>query len=132
MQLLSTQLWPSLGSDINARFAHDPSTLTSTLSRDSYLVVLEQFRNAPWRRANELEPKDPTTGRSVLFALLEERTSGNKGTMCRLCNWVFTRWDRAITHLRCKHLDHRPFWCGGACGAKGWYENLIRVILGPT
>ena len=131
------QLFPSPWSehcpDIDARFAHDPTTPTSTPSHDSYSVIQGQFCNAPWRRAGELEPKDPSTGRSVLYALLEERTSGNKGsTKCRLCNRVFARADRAITHLRHKHLDHRPFRCGGACGTMGWYENFLCVILGPT
>ena len=113
------------------RFVHDPTTPISTPSRDSSSLIQGQFRNALWRRAGELEPKDPTTGRSVLFALLEERTGGNKGpTTCRLCNRVFARADRAITHLRHKHLDHRPFRCGGTCGTKGWYENFPCVILG--
>ena len=136
MQLFTTQLFPSPCSDhcpnINARFAHDPSTPISTLSRGSHSVDFEQFRNAPWRRAQELEPKDPTTGRSVLFELLEERTSRNTEITCRLCNEVFIRWDRAITHIRHKHLDHRPYRCGGACGTEGWYENFICAILGPT
>ncbi len=130
------QLFPSPCSDhcpdINARFAHDPMIAISSLSRDSYSAIQGQFCNAPWRCAGELEPKDPTTGRSVLYALLEERASGNKRSVeCRLCNRVFTRADRAITHLRHKHLDHRPFRCGGACGTKGWYEDFRCVILGP-
>ena len=120
--------------DIEARFAHDPPTPISTPSRDPYSVIEEQFRSAAWRRAGKLEPKDPTTHRSVLFTLLEERNSGNKGpaSRCRLCNKVFPRADRAITHLRRKHLDHRPFRCGGACGTKGWCEKFRYVILGPT
>lgn len=129
------QLFPSPCSDhcpnINARFVHDPTTPISTVSRDSYSVIQGRFCNAPWRRAGELEPKDPTTGRSVLYVLLEECTRGNKRfTKCRLCNSVFTRADRAITHLRHKHLDHRPFRCGGACGTKGWYEDFRCVFLG--
>src|SRR5258706_4495057 len=85
------QLFPSLCSDdcpdINACFAHDPMTPISTLSRVYYSSIQALFCSAPWRRAGELEPKDPTTGRSVLYALLEEHASGNKGfTKCRLCN----------------------------------------------
>ena len=93
------QLVPSPSSDycrdIDARFTHDSSTPISTLPHDPYLVVQEQFRSAPWRRAGELEPKDPNTGRSVLYALLEERTGGNKGPIhkCRLCTRVFNRVD---------------------------------------
>jgi hypothetical protein len=106
--------------------AHDPTTIVSTLPPDSYSVIQGQFCNATWRHAGELEPKDPTTGRSVLHALLEECTNGSKGRIskCRLCNRTFSRADRAITHLRHKHLDHRPFSCGGACGTKGWCDNF--------
>jgi hypothetical protein len=120
--------------DIDARFAHDTTTPMSNLSRNSYSVIQEQFCHAPWRRTGELEPKDPTTGQSVLYALLEELTSGNKRptSKCRLCYRVFTRADRAITHLRHIHLDHRPFWCAGACGTKGWCDAFRYVSLGPT
>jgi hypothetical protein len=113
--------------DIDARFAHDPTAPMPTLSHDPYLVIQGQFRNAPWRRAGEVEPKDPNTGRSVLYELLEERTSENKGPVykCRLCNREFNRSDRAITHLRHKHLDHRPIRCGGECGTKGWCEDFL-------
>ena len=109
--------------DIAACSAHD-STTRPTPSPDHYSAIQEEFCNAPWRHTGELEPKDPTTGRSVLHALLEEFTNGSKGRIskCRLCNRTFSRADRAITHLRHKHLDHRPFWCEGDCGTKGWCE----------
>ena len=132
MQLFAMQLPPSLHRpDINAHFAHDPSTPISKLSHNPYSVVLEQFRNAPWRCAQELEPKDPTTGQSVLCALLE-RSSGDNKIICRLCNVFFLRWDRAIAHLRLEHLDHRPFRCKGACRINGWYDNFRYFILGPA
>jgi len=116
--------------DTGAGYAHDPTTVVSTLPPDP-CSVKEQFYNAIWRRADELEPKDPTTGRSVLHALLEECIHGNKGRIskCRLCNRTFSRADRAITHLRHKHLNHRPFSCGGACGTQGWCSTFPRVPL---
>ena len=125
---------PVLYPDIDACSAHDPMTAVSTHLSEPYSAIQEQFCNAPWRHAGELEPKDPTTGRSVLHRLLEEFTNENKGGIseCRLCNRTFTRADRAITHLRHKHLDHRPFWCGGACGAKGWCDGFPYVFLGRT
>jgi len=127
--LLPTSSCSVQSPDIDPRSAHDATTSISTLPLDAYSVIQEQFCNAPWRRAGVLEPKDPTTGLSVLYTLLEECTGGDKGhtSRCRLCNKVFTRADRAITHLR--HLDHRPFWCKGSCGTKGWCGALQYVFL---
>jgi len=104
--------------DIDTRCAHGLKADIPILPPGPYLVIQEEFCNAPWRRAGELEPTDPTTGRSVLYTLLEEFTSRNKRhtSKCRLCNKAFTRADRAITHLRHEHLDHRPFRCEGSCG----------------
>ena len=89
-----------------------------------YLVIQGQFRNASWRLADELEPKDPATGRSVLHALLEEFTFRYVGCIrkCRLCDMSFSQLDVAITHLRRKHLDHRPFRCEGSCWITRWCE----------
>ena len=96
-----------------------------------YSVIEAQFRNASWRLADEMEPKDPATGRSLLHVLLEEFTNEREGRTykCRLCNEPFSRSDRAITHLRHKHLDHRPLWCEGSCGIKGWCEAFLYVFL---
>jgi len=128
---LPTSPCPIQCPDINVRCAHDATTSIPTITPKTYSVIREQFYNAPWRRAGELEPSDPTTGRSVLHTLLEECTSGNKGhtSRCCLCDKVFNRVDRAITHLRHQHLDHRPFWCKGICGTKGWYDALRCVFL---
>ena len=120
--------------DIDTRYAHDPTTTISSLPHNSHLAIQEQFFNAPWRHAGELEPKDPITGRSVLYRLLEELTEENKRhiSKCCLCDKTFSRADRAVTHLRHKHLDHRPFWCEGACGTKGWCVAFPCVFLGRT
>jgi hypothetical protein len=118
----------------DARYVHGPTTAVPTLPPDPYSLLQEQFFEAAWRRAGELEPRDPTTGRSVLYALLEECTDGNKRRVskCGLCNRMFSRADRAITHLRHKHLDHRPFRCGGACGTKGWCGAFVPLLDIPN
>jgi len=69
-----------------------------------------------------MEPRDQTTGRSVLLALLMEFTDPKGGRIygCRICKETFARSDRAVTHLRHKHLDHRPYACQGRCGVPGW------------
>ena len=86
-------------------------------------MILHQFQEASWRRMHEMEPRDPSTGRSVLLVLLVEfpHPKGGRIYGCRICEENFTRADRAITHLRHKHLDHRPYACQGRCGLAGWY-----------
>ena len=87
-----------------------------------YCMILHQFQESSWRRNHEMEPRDPNTGRSVLLALLVEFPDSQGGRIygCRICKDSFARADRAVTHLRHKHLDHRPYACQGQCGLSGW------------
>ena len=87
-----------------------------------YCMILHQFQESSWRRMHEMEPRDPTTGRSVLLALLMDFADPKGGRIygCRICTETFARAGRAITHLRHKHLDHRPFACQGRCRVPDW------------
>jgi hypothetical protein len=87
--------------------------------------------NSDWLRNNEHEPK--IAGFSVLRQMLvQQPDSTNTQTLwiCgapslshpnAVCGQVFRRPDRATTHIRAKHLSHRPFPCGGQCGVPTWY-----------
>ena len=41
------------------------------------------------------------------------------GDTARPCGHVFSRRDRALTHVRV-HFGMRPYTCQGACGVRGW------------
>jgi hypothetical protein len=89
------------------------------------------FLNSDWLRNNELEPK--MAGFSVLRQLLVQQsdsTDAQAPWICVVpspaqpnvvCGQAFRRWDRAVTHIRAKHLNHKPFPCGGRCGMPTWY-----------
>lgn len=94
------------------------------------LDLWRSFQNSDWYRNNEHEPKK--AGHSVLMQMLL-RQSDPADTqplwICAapslsqpdaICRQGFRRWDRAITHIRAKHLNHRPFPCGGDCGVPTW------------
>ena len=87
-----------------------------------YCTMLHEFQESSWRRMHEMEPRDPNSGRSVLLALLTDFAVPKGGRIygCRICKETFVRVDRAVTHLRHKHLDHRPFACQGRCGVPEW------------
>jgi len=92
------------------------------------------FVNSEWHRNNEHEPKE--AGYSVLRQMLVEKHDPTDPTdtqsiwICGvpntsrpngICGQEFRRWDRAITHIRGKHLNHRPYPCVGGCGVLTWY-----------
>jgi hypothetical protein len=89
------------------------------------------FVNSDWHRNNENEPK--VAGYSVLRQMLVQQPDPtgtqplwicgvpNPSQPNGICGHFFRRWDRAITHIRGKHLNHRPHPCGGACGLPTWY-----------
>ena len=92
------------------------------------------FVNSEWHRNNEHEPK--VDGYSVLRQMLVQQPDPTDTTdtqsiwICgvpdasrpnRICGQEFRRWDRAITHIRGKHLNHRPYPCRGGCGVLSWY-----------
>ncbi len=91
----------------------------------------QRFVNSDWHRNNEHEPK--IAGYSVLRQMLVQQsdpTDGQTLWTCGVpspsqpnttCGQVFRRWDRAVTHIRAKHLNHKPFPCGGQCGVLTWY-----------
>ena len=92
------------------------------------------FVNSEWHRNNEHEPK--VAGYSVLRQMLVPQSDSTDTTdtqpiwLCGvpnasrpngICGQDFRRWDRAITHIRGKHLNHRPYPCRGGCGVLTWY-----------
>lgn len=91
----------------------------------------QSFVKSDWLRNNELEPR--RAGFSVLRDMLVQQsdpTDTQTLWACgvpspsqpnAICGQVFRRWDRAITHIRARHLNHRPFPCGGRCGVPTWY-----------
>lgn len=108
------------------------TTLLSTnLSVPPGLVDLwRSFEDSDWHRDNQHEPKNG--GQSVLRQMLIQRPDSTDTQMrwiCAvpnhsqpngICGQTFRRWDRGITHIRAKHLHHKPFPCGGACGVPTW------------
>jgi len=36
------------------------------------------------------------------------------------CGYVNKKKNRMLSHIRDKHLDQRPWHCGGQCGTRGW------------
>ena len=91
------------------------------------------FVNSEWHRNDEPEPK--IAGYSVLRQMLVPQSDPTDTTdtqpiwICGvpnssrpngICGQDFRRWDRAITHIRGKHLNHRPYPCRGGCGVPTW------------
>ena len=81
-----------------------------------------------WFKNQELEPLYPFNGKSILTQWLKEVDEGI-GWVCVVPldseqSWCdhepYNRLDRALAHVR-KHLDLRPFRCGGECGWVEWY-----------
>lgn len=89
------------------------------------------FVDSDWHRNNEHEPK--IAGYSVLRQMLAQESDPtdiqsvwiccvpNPSRPNGICGQAFRRWDRAITHIRGKHLNHRPYLCHGGCGVQTWY-----------
>jgi len=87
--------------------------------------------NSKWHRNNEHEPKE--AGYSVLRQMLVQQSDPtdtqsiwicgvpNASRPNGICGQDFRRWDRGITHIRGKHLNHRPYPCHGGCGVPTWY-----------
>ena len=104
-----------------------PALLTSPFERWQAII------QAPWRLANQQEPHDHNQ-RSILMDWLKDISPPNSQEctwICQVpsvvditqrCEEIFLRWDRGITHIRSKHLNHRPFLCGGGgdCGTPDW------------
>lgn len=93
--------------------------------------------NSNWLRNNDHEPK--VDGCSVLGQMLvpydptDTSTSSQLRWICGvsnpskpngICGYVSRRRDRGITHIRAKHLNHRPYPCDGGCGVPHWYVTL--------
>ena len=86
----------------------------------------KMYAGSDWFKNQELEPYMPHNGKSILTQWLDEV---DEGIVCcapldseeSWCGYgPFKRLDRAVAHVR-KHLDFRPFHCGGDCGQAGWY-----------
>ena len=95
------------------------------------LDLWRSFVNSDWCQNNQHEPK--IAGYSVLRQMLMQQPdptdTGQTLWICgapshsrpnAICGQVSRRWDRGITHIRAKHLNHRPFSCGGRCAVPTW------------
>ena len=93
----------------------------------------QAIREAPWVLANQLEPLNHN-GRPILMDWLEDISPPNskeRAWMCQVpsmvditqrCEETFPQRERGLTHIRSKHLNLRPFLCGGGgdCGTPDW------------
>jgi len=125
---------------VEPRTIHTPTRLP-TLS-PNLSDLWQSFENSDWHRNNEHEPK--VGGHSVLRQMLVQQpnpTDIQSTWICgvpnpsqpmpdSICGQTFRRWDRAITHIRGKHLNHRPYPCHGGCGMPTWYA-VPPVPLSP-
>jgi hypothetical protein len=86
--------------------------------------LLNLVLTSGWFQNNEKEPEHGSK-RSILSPFLQRSETGNS-YKCRFdfCTKSFDRQDRALGHVR-MHLGHRPFQCGGRCGALEWYVTLL-------
>ncbi|PVF98273.1 hypothetical protein CPB86DRAFT_674175, partial [Serendipita vermifera] len=91
---------------------------------------LDQCLGSQWLRDNEEEPteKDPMAGhkeRSILLGFTS-RSGRAAAFSCMFdgCGRKFDRKDRAIIHIRFRHLGHKPFPCGGRCGDRRCIERF--------
>ncbi|PVF92894.1 hypothetical protein CPB86DRAFT_145922 [Serendipita vermifera] len=94
--------------------------------------MLESIQGAPWLVAQQKEPNDSTTKRSVYLAFLSTKgdgkaSSGVNGNNYRClfdgCNKSFDRQDCAIGHIR-MHVGHLPFQCNAQCGVEDCPERF--------
>jgi hypothetical protein len=93
--------------------------------------IWRSFVDSDWHSNNEHEPR--IGGYSVLRQMLVHHSDPTDiqsfWTCCvpnpsrpnGICEQSFRRWDRAITHIRGKHLNHKPYPCHGGCGVQTWY-----------
>jgi len=71
---------------------------------------------------NELEPMT-SNGISPLLEFTERREGPFYCIVpveTGLCNYSNNKKGRMLSHIRIKHLNFRPFPCGGQCGTQGW------------
>jgi hypothetical protein len=93
--------------------------------------LLTRVVTSSWFQNNEKEPEIGSK-RSILSPFLQRSERGNSyRCLFDFCTKSFDRQDRALGHVR-MHLGHRPFQCGGRCGASEWYVTLLMASHVPT
>jgi len=87
-------------------------------------ILLNRILASSWFQKNEKEPEHDMK-RSILSPFLQRSERGNS-YKCRFdfCSKSFDRQDRALGHVR-MHIGHRPFQCGGRCGASDCKERFF-------
>lgn len=76
--------------------------------------IVAAFEIASWMLHQVEEPSH--VGKSCYFQLIDESMM-----VCRLCGKQERRAERLVSHVR-GHFNHRPYPCGGQCGAIDWYD----------
>jgi hypothetical protein len=95
--------------------------------------LLDRCMASSWLRNHEVEPEAAMVGLKKRSILLEFTSRSGKAApfSCAFdkCGKTFDRKDRAIIHIRFRHLNHKPFPCGGYCGDGQWFVYCISFPL---
>jgi hypothetical protein len=95
--------------------------------------LLDRCMGSSWLHNHEVEPEVTTVGLKKRSILLEFTSRSGKAApfSCAFdkCGKKFDRKDRAIIHIRFRHLNHKPFPCGGYCGDGQWFVYCISFPL---
>jgi hypothetical protein len=138
VELLRRTTMSGLKAELLVRY----TPLGQVSNRECWLIdrdAWEALSRSPWYLHQEIEPRDPRTGKSFLLQWLIP-SAGQGRWQCHVpiegegwCLKTFTRADRGITHVR-GHLGHKPYPCQGRCGDQNWYagEPLPRNSLNNT
>lgn len=131
-----------------AASASQPSASTSSYQQYDGPVPIVRSQGAPEERWESLKSQIYGTsgieegknyaGQSILTDWLEQMPD-KKSWTCKVplegsggypCGAGFSRVDRAIVHIRGKHLDMRPYHCGngGNCQIPNWLVSYSPVL----
>jgi hypothetical protein len=95
--------------------------------------LLDRCMASSWLHNHEVEPEVTMVGLKKRSILLEFTSRSGKAApfSCAFdkCEKKFDRKDRAIIHIRFRHLNHKPFPCGGYCGDGQWFVYYISFPL---
>ena len=140
IELVNTTYQPIIGPSNAATSSSQPNVPTWTYPHYDGPVPILESQGTPADRWDALKSQLYNTygieegknhaGQSILTEWLEQ-VPDRKSWTCKVpiegsgghpCGAGFSRVDRAIVHIRGKHLDMRPFRCenGGNCQVSNW------------